>query len=100
MEDTWIVGARNTSILLCNDQVLFALSIAPPTQTAVGTSEFARQLLDVTTIYVERERKEAKVSNTGGETVPYRRGYKGRLLAEFRALMSGHLPDCPIRYAF
>ena len=44
--------------------------------------------------------QEAKISNTGGENVRYRHGYKGRLLAEFRALMSRYLPYCPIRYAF
>ena len=44
--------------------------------------------------------QEAKISNTGGENVRYRHGYKGRLLAEFRALMFKHLPYCPIRYAF
>ena len=43
--------------------------------------------------------QEVKISNTGGENVRYRHGYKGRLLAEFRALMAKHLPYCPIRYA-
>ena len=46
------------------------------------------------------ELQETKISNTGGENVRYRHGYKGRLLAEFRVLMSRHLPGCPIRYAF
>ncbi len=44
--------------------------------------------------------QEVKISNTGGENVRYRHGYKGRLLAEFRALISKYLPYCPIRYAF
>ena len=44
--------------------------------------------------------QEVKISNTGGENVRYRHGYKGRLLAEFRALLSRHLAYCPIRYAF
>ena len=44
--------------------------------------------------------QEAKISNTGGENVRYRHGYKGRLLGDFRALMAKHLPYCPIRYAF
>lgn len=44
--------------------------------------------------------QEVKISNTGGENVRYRHGYKGRLLAEFRALVTKHLPYCPIRYAF
>ena len=44
--------------------------------------------------------QETKISNTGGENVRYRHGYKGRLLTEFRSLMSKHLPYCPIRYAF
>ena len=44
--------------------------------------------------------QEIKISNTGGENVRYRHGYKGSLLREFRALMSKHLPYCPVRYAF
>ena len=44
--------------------------------------------------------QEAKISNTGGENVRYRHGYKGRLVAEFRALLERHLPYCPVRYAF
>ena len=44
--------------------------------------------------------QEAKISNTGGENVRYRHGYKGRLVEEFRHLARRHLPYCPIRYAF
>ena len=44
--------------------------------------------------------QEAKISNTGGENVRYRHGYKGRLVAEFRALVERYLPYCPVRYAF
>ena len=44
--------------------------------------------------------QEAKISNTGGENVRYRHGYKGRLVEEFRHLAARHLPYCPIRYAF
>ena len=44
--------------------------------------------------------QEAKISNTGGENVRYRHGYKGRLLAEFRSLLEHRLPYCPVRYAF
>ena len=46
------------------------------------------------------ELQELKISNTGGENVRYRHGYKGKLLAEFRGLMEKYLPYCPIRYAF
>ncbi len=44
--------------------------------------------------------QEAKVSNTGGENVRYRFGYKGQLIGQFRALMRKRLPYCPIRYIF
>ena len=44
--------------------------------------------------------QEAKISNTGGENVRYRHGYKGRLVAEFKALLEHRLPYCPVRYAF
>ena len=44
--------------------------------------------------------QEAKVSETGGRNVRYRRGLKGRLVEEFRALLARKLPDCSIRYAF
>ncbi len=44
--------------------------------------------------------QETKISNTGGENVRYRHGYKGRLVEEFRHLAARHLPYCPIRYAF
>ncbi len=44
--------------------------------------------------------QEIKISNTGGENVRYRHGFKGRMLAEFRALLTKYLPYCPARYAF
>ena len=44
--------------------------------------------------------QEVKISNTGGENVRYRHGYKGQLIGQFRALMQRHLPYCPIRYIF
>ena len=44
--------------------------------------------------------QEAKVSETGGRNVRYRRGLKGRLIEEFVALLRKKLPYCPIRYAF
>ncbi len=44
--------------------------------------------------------QEAKISNTGGENVRYRHGYKGRVVAEFKHLAARHLPYCAIRYAF
>lgn len=44
--------------------------------------------------------QEAKVSETGGRNVRYRRGLKGHLVAEFTALLRARLPYCRIRYAF
>ena len=44
--------------------------------------------------------QEIKISNTGGENVRYRHGYKGGLIGQFRGLMARHLPYCPIRYIF
>ncbi len=44
--------------------------------------------------------QEAKVSETGGRNVRYRRGLKGHLVAEFSALLRAKLPYCRIRYAF
>ena len=46
------------------------------------------------------ELQEVKISNTGGENVRYRHGYKGRLLAELRAIMAKRMPYCTVRYAF
>ena len=46
------------------------------------------------------ELQEAKVSETGGRNVRYRRGLKGELVAEFSALLRARLPTCTIRYAF
>ncbi len=46
------------------------------------------------------ELQEAKISNTGGENVRYRHGYKGRLLTELREIMSRRMPYCAVRYAF
>lgn len=44
--------------------------------------------------------QEAKVSETGGRNVRYRRGLKGRLVKEFCDLLARRLPECRIRYAF
>ena len=44
--------------------------------------------------------QEVKISNTGGENVRYRHGFKGTLIARFRALLNKHLPYCRIRYIF
>ncbi|MGN0231427.1 MAG: hypothetical protein ACI4A8_04350, partial [Muribaculaceae bacterium] len=41
--------------------------------------------------------QEAKVSETGGRNVRYRRGLKGRLVEEFSALLREKLPYCAIR---
>jgi DNA repair photolyase len=46
------------------------------------------------------EWQETKISNTGGENVRYRHGYKGRMLAELRAIMARRMPYCTVRYAF
>ena len=46
------------------------------------------------------ELQEAKISNTGGENVRYRHGYKGRMLAELRAILARRMPYCAVRYAF
>ena len=46
------------------------------------------------------EWQETKISNTGGENVRYRHGYKGRMLAELRAILARRMPYCPVRYAF
>ena len=44
--------------------------------------------------------QEVKISNTGGENVRYRHGYKGRLLTELRGIMARRMPYCTVRYAF
>ena len=44
--------------------------------------------------------QEAKESEQGGTNVRYRAGLKGRVVAEFRALLAERLPYCPVRYAF
>ena len=46
------------------------------------------------------EWQEVKISNTGGENVRYRHGFKGRMLAELRAIMEKRIPYCTVRYAF
>jgi DNA repair photolyase len=46
------------------------------------------------------ELQEGKESEQGGANVRYRAGLKGRMVAEFRALLAARLPDCPVRYAF
>jgi len=46
------------------------------------------------------ELQEAKVSETGGHNVRYRRGLKGQLVREFTDLLNAKLPTCTVRYAF
>ena len=46
------------------------------------------------------EWQEQKRSEQGGVNVRYRTGLKGRLVAEFRALLAEQLPECRVRYAF
>ncbi|WP_435015325.1 spore photoproduct lyase family protein [Tundrisphaera sp. TA3] len=44
--------------------------------------------------------QEAKVSETGGHNVRYRRGLKGRMVDDFTRLLRDRMPYCRIRYAF
>ncbi|ADO75025.1 spore photoproduct lyase family protein [Stigmatella aurantiaca] len=44
--------------------------------------------------------QEAKVSQGGGANVRYRTGMKGKLVEEFKQLLSQHMPYCRVRYAF
>ena len=44
--------------------------------------------------------QETKVSQTGGNNVRYRRGFKGKKVAEFKTLLAERLPYCEVRYAF
>lgn len=44
--------------------------------------------------------QEEKISQTGGTNVRYKRGFKGNFVKEFCQLLSQHLPECKIRYAF
>jgi len=46
------------------------------------------------------ELQERKESEQGGANVRYRTGLKGRLVAEFRALLAEQMPYCAVRYAF
>ena len=46
------------------------------------------------------ELQEGKRSQTGGQNVRYRRGLKGQLVNQFKALLQRELPYCKIRYAF
>lgn len=46
------------------------------------------------------ELQEAKISETGGRNVRYRRGLKRELVGEFRELLGRKLPTCHVRYAF
>lgn len=46
------------------------------------------------------EIQEHKRSETGGDNLRYRRGFKGRLVGEFRALLAEKMPYCAQRYAF
>jgi spore photoproduct lyase len=44
--------------------------------------------------------QEAKVSQTGGDNVRYRRGFKGQQVQSLLALLAERLPYCAVRYAF
>lgn len=44
--------------------------------------------------------QESKRSQTGGENVRYRYGFKGKLVSNFTAPLGDRLPYCRIRYAF
>ena len=44
--------------------------------------------------------REAKVSETGGHNVRYKRGLKGQLVDAFCKLLAERMPYCRIRYAF
>ena len=46
------------------------------------------------------ELQEAKLSETGGRNVRYRRGLKKELLIQFEELLRKKLPYCGVRYAF
>lgn len=46
------------------------------------------------------EIQETKTSQMGGENVRYRHGFKGRQIAELRALLAAKMPYCGVRYAF
>ena len=44
--------------------------------------------------------QEEKRSEYGGANVRYRSGFKGRMVATFRDLLTRRMPYCPVRYAF
>lgn len=44
--------------------------------------------------------QEAKVSQTGGDNVRYRRGFKGQQVQALLTLLAERLPYCAVRYAF
>jgi len=46
------------------------------------------------------ELQETKYSQMGGRNLRYKRGLKSELVDEFSALLTRHLPECQIRYAF
>jgi spore photoproduct lyase len=46
------------------------------------------------------ELQETKISGNGAENLRYRRGFKGGLVREFRALLAETMPYCGVRYAF
>jgi len=46
------------------------------------------------------DNQETKYSQTGGENIRYRHGFKGRLVDELCAMIGAYLPYCEIRYAF
>ena len=46
------------------------------------------------------ELQETKYSQMGGRNLRYKRGFKADLVSEFTELLTEHLPECQIRYAF
>ena len=44
--------------------------------------------------------QEAKRSESGGDNLRYRTGWKGKWLARFKALLAERMPYCRVRYAF
>ena len=44
--------------------------------------------------------QEQKFSQTGGRNVRYKRGFKGKLVAQFEELLRNEIPYCTIRYSF
>ncbi len=46
------------------------------------------------------ELQETKYSQMGGRNIRYKRGFKADLVDDFCQLLTAHLPECAIRYAF